>query len=248
MSDKRSKAISIVKYLPREPELIHAPYMPEMDFYAAVSAGDVRKVRILCAEPFHEKEGLGKLSDNSLRNMQYHFVISAALIARRCIERGMQLPEAYSMSDYYIRAADKLNSVGELSELHDDMSLAYASRMRAIARQKNYSRHVTMCIDYILEHLDTRIRIEDLKKHTGLSEAYISRIFKEETSLTVTEFILNKKLETACNMLDFSSYSITWISETLAFPSLSYFCRVFRCAYGKTPGQYRKEGTPAILS
>ena len=242
MQDRKNKAISIVKYLPREPELIHAPYMPEMDFYAAVKSGNVRKVRALCAEPFHEKEGLGVLSGNELQNMKYHFVISAALIARMCIEGGMQLSEAYSTSDYYIRAADKLNSIEEVSELHDEMSLAYTTRMRQLSRGKSYSKPVTACIDYILEHLDTRIKMNDLCVHTGLTGAYISRIFKSETGLTVTDFILNRKLETACNMLDFSSYPVTWIADTLAFPSQSYFCRVFRKAYGKTPLQYRREG------
>ena len=248
MPDRRSKSISIVKYLPREPELIHAPYMPEMDFYNSVKSGDVRKVRILCSEPFHKKPGLGVLSEDRLRNMKYHFVISAALIARMCIEGGMQLSEAYSMSDYYIRTVDKINSIEELSELHDDMSIAYVSRMRAISRENRYSKPVTECIDYILEHLDTRIKMKDLRSHTGLSSAYISRIFKAETGLTVTDFILNKKLETACNMLDFSSHPITWIAETLAFPSQSYFCRVFKNAYGKSPTAYRKEGARHLAS
>lgn len=248
MPDKKSKAISIVKYLPREPELIHAPYMPEMDFYTAVKAGDVRRIRILCAEPFHKKPGLGVLSDDPLQNLKYHFVISAAMISRMCIEGGMQLSEAYSMSDYYIKTADKLTTIEEVSELHDEMSISYVSRMRALSKEKTYSKPVSSCIDYILEHLDTRIKMKDLCEHTGLSSAYISRTFREETGHTVTDFILNKKLETACNMLDFSSHPITWISDTLAFPSQSYFCRVFRNAYGKTPGEYRKEGMKHLAS
>lgn len=243
MPDKRSKQISIVKYLPRQPELIHAPYMPEMDFYVAVKAGDVRKVEELCREPFHEKEGLGILSEDKVRNIRYHFVISAALIARMCIEGGMQLSEAYGMSDYYIHAADKITSVEKLSELHDEMSLAYTARMRDFAHRNYYSRQVTECIDYILEHLDTRIRMEDLCRHTGRSPSHLSRMFKGETGLTVTEYILKRKLETACNMLDYSSHPVSWISDTLAFPSESYFCRVFKAEYGITPGAYRKRGS-----
>ncbi len=242
MSQEKSKEISIVKYLPRQPELIHAPYIPEMDFYMAVKAGDVRKVKELCEEPFHEKEGLGLLSKDPLRNMKYHFAISAALIARMCIEGGMPMSEAYSISDYYIKAGDGAGDIETVSELHDEMSLSYTSRMRQLYREKVYSRPVSECIDYILEHLDTRIKMEDLSLHTSLSAAYISRLFKEETGMTVTDYILQRKLETACNMLDFSSYPITWIASTLAFPSESYFCKVFKARFGISPGKYRKEG------
>lgn len=242
MPQEKNKQISIVKYLPRQPELIHAPYMPEMDFYMAVKAGDVRKVNELCEEPFHAKEGLGLLSASPLQNMKYHFVISAALIARMCIEGGMPMSEAYSISDYYIKAGDAAQDIETVSELHDEMSLSYTSRMRQLSRQKLHSRPVSECIDYILEHLDTRIKMEDLSRNTGLSGAYISRLFKEETGTTVTEYILQRKLETACNMLDFSSYPITWIASTLAFPSESYFCKVFKAEFGISPGKYRKEG------
>ena len=242
MPDKRSKEISIVKYLPRQPELIHAPYMPEMDFYAAIKAGDIKKVRSLCGEVFHEKKGLGILSDDRLRNIKYHFVISAALIARQCIEGGLQMSEAYSMSDYYIRKADRLDNVMKISALHDEMSLAYAARMRELPGEKIFSRPVTGCIDYILEHLDTRIRLRDLCGQTGLSPSHLSRLFRQETGLTVTQYVLKKKLETAANMLEYSDHHVTWISDTLAFPSQSYFTRVFKAEYGIPPAAYRRKG------
>lgn len=247
MKNEVNRHISILKYLPRGPESVHAPYMPEMDFYTAVKMGNVRKVKMLCEEPFHEKEGLGVLSEDALRNLRYHFVISAALIARICIEGGMPLSEAYGMSDYYIREADSLKDINRISALHDEMSLDYAARMRKLSSQKVYSKPVTDMIEYILEHLDTRIRMTDLCTLTGLSSSYISRNFKKETGLTVTAYILQKKLETARNMLDYSSYPITWISNTLAFPSQSYFCRVFKEAYGISPARYRNESSHGLF-
>lgn len=248
MSDKKNKEISIVKYLPREPESVHAPYMPEMDFYSAVKAGNIKKVKQLCEEPFHTKKGLGVLSEDSLRNMKYHFAISAALIARMCIEGGMTLSESYGMSDYYIRKVDTVKTMAKLSELHDEMSMEYATRMRKISSDKVFSKPVASCIDYILEHLDTRIKMSDLCKLTGLSSSYLSRTFKEETGVTVTAYILNKKLETARNMLDYSEYPISWITSTLAFPSQSYFCKVFKEAYGTPPAKYRKESNPRVFA
>lgn len=241
MPDNKKKHISIVKYLPREPDSVHAPYMPEMDFYTAVKTGNINKVKQLCEEPFHTKEGLGVLSENALRNLRYHLVISAALIARMCIEGGMTLSESYGLSDYYIRLADTETSLERLSALHVEMSMEYVSRMRKLSSVKVFSRPVATCIDYILEHLDTRIKMSSLSAVTGLSSSYLSRIFKEETGVTVTAFVLDKKLETARNMLEYSEYPVSWITNTLAFPSESYFCKVFKEAYGTPPARYRKD-------
>ena len=241
MPDSKKKHISIVKYLPREPESVHAPYMPEMDFYTAVKSGNIRKVKQLCEEPLHTKAGLGVLSENALRNLRYHFVISVAIIARMCIEGGMTLSESYGLSDYYIRLADSETSLERLSALHGEMSMEYVSRMRKLSSGKVFSRPVTTCIDYILEHLDTRIKMSSLSAVTGLSGSYLSRIFKEETGVTVTAFVLDKKLETARNMLEYSEYPVSWITNTLAFPSESYFCKVFKEAYGTPPARYRKD-------
>ncbi|MBR2523588.1 MAG: AraC family transcriptional regulator [Clostridiales bacterium] len=235
----KSKKISYQEYLNRDIRAPHAPFLPEMEFYNTIKAGDVAKVRRLLKEPFHMKKGLGILSDDDIRNIKYHFVISAAMIARACIEGGMQLPESYSMSDYYIHSCDSATSIEEITEIHDEMCNAYAARMREISRNRIYSRHVVRCIDYILEHLDERIRMETLCEVTGLSEGYLSRLFSQETGSSISDYIMSKKIETARNMLRHSDYPILWISNALAFPSQSYFTKVFARESGVTPKQYR---------
>ena len=236
----RRKTISYQDYLNREQHRPHAPLTAEINFLNLIKTGDVRKVQKLCKEPFHEKEGLGQLSDDPMRNIRYHFVITAAIIARNCIEGGMSMPESYGMSDYYIRLADDAASPEEITEIHEDMCVAYAQRMREVSKEDIFSRHVAVCIDYIFEHLDEKIRMEDLCGVCGLSEGYLSRLFRSETNMTVTEYITAKKIETARNMLANSDYPIVWISEALAFPSQSYFTRVFTKRCKVTPARYRK--------
>lgn len=55
----------------------------------------------------------------------------------------------------------------------------------------------------------------------------------------MSEYILNKKLETAKSMLASSDYSIAEISASLAFPSQSYFTNVLKKDCGMTPKEYR---------
>lgn len=228
------------EFIHREREFLRAEYNPELEFYSYVKAGDLRKVKeLLVTDVFAEKKGLGTLSDNALQSLKYHFVITAAMIARYCIEGGMELSDSYSVSDFYIQKADKAKNPNEISMLHYEMCLDYTKRMKNLRKKKITSMPVAKAIDYIYDHLHTRITLESLADYVKLNPSYLSRLFKKETGLTVNRYIRVKKLETAKNMLLYSEYTPAEISTILAFPSQSYFTEVFRKELGTTPAEYR---------
>ena len=233
------RKISYQEFLHREYEFFRAPLAPEMEFYDTIRSGNLRKVKNLLNEPFHMKTGLGILSEDPLTNFKYHFTITVALVARFCISGGLSQSEAYNLSDYYIRLVDEAQTPEEISDIHKEMCLHYTRQM--LARQKSAitSKAVITCIDYIYEHLHTRITLGTLASVTNLSAPYLSRLFKKETGYSVSDYILNKKLETAKSMLASSDYPIAEISASLAFPSQSYFTNVLKKDCGMTPGQYR---------
>ena len=236
------------QYVRRELETFRAPYDPEPEFYSYVSQGNTEKVKELCREPFQEKRGLGILSDSPLQNLKYHFAITAALLARYCIEGGMEVSEAYDLSDYYIHKADCMKSTEAVSGLHPVMCLDYAAHMEKLHREKACSRPIASCLEYIYDHLHTRITVPVLAAHVGLSPSYLSRLFAQEMGRNISVYIQDKKIETARNMLCYSDHAISVISSTLAFPSQSYFTALFRKKTGKTPGQYRAEHFRATLT
>ena len=163
------------------------------------------------------------------------------MIARYCIEGGIDFSLAYTLSDYYILAGDNCKSIEELSTLHSSMIIDYTNRMNSLHHTKLYSKHISDSIDYIYNHLHTRITVATLADHIGLSPAYLSRLFKEETDMSISEYIRRKKLETAKSMLAYSDYSLSNISSILAFPSHSYFTETFRKAFKLTPSEYRSK-------
>lgn len=233
------KELFYKEFIQREHNILRAPYNPELEFYSIIKSGNISKIRSLCQERLLDKPGLGTLSDNSLQNMKYHFVITIALVARYCIEGGMELSTAYSLSDFYIQKADRCKTPEEVSDLHPIMCEDYTKRMRNLRKQKICSKHIADCIDYIYDHLHTRITIHDLSGYVNLNPSYLSRLFKKETGMTVSAYIQNKKIETAQNMLIYSDYTLSQISSTLAFPSQSYFTEIFHKRTGMTPTKYR---------
>lgn len=236
------------QYVRRELETYRAPYDPELEFYSNVKQGNIEKVKELCREPFQEKKGLGVLSDSPLQNLKYHFAITAAMLARYCIEGGMEVTEAYDLSDYYIHKADLMKSKKEISALHPQMCLDYTTRMEKMHRSHACSRPVARCLEYIYDHLHNRITVPTLAAYAGISSGYLSHLFAKEMGISVSSYVQSKKIETAQNMLCHSDYAISVISTTLAFPSQSYFTSVFRGKTGKTPKQYRAEHFRASLT
>ena len=229
------------EYIQREEEFLRAPFNPEIEFYTCIQTGDIKKVEQMCIDqPFSDKPGLGTLSSNKLRNMKYHFVITTALVARFCINGGMEYQEAYTISDMYIQKADNCSTIEELSKLHPIMCLDYAKKMNKLIKKTNHSQHITKAIDYIYNHLHTRIKIETLAEYVGLNPSYLSKLFVEEMGCSVSYYITEKKIDTAKRMLAYSDYSTSQISSTLAFSSQSYFTEVFKKKTGKTPKEYRR--------
>ncbi len=234
------KELLYKQFIQREDGILRAPYNPELEFYSEIKAGNVKKVRELCRQPIHTKEGLGVLSLNPLQNMKFHFVITTALVARYCIEGGMELAVAYSLSDFYIQKADRCKRVEDISALHSVMCEDYAKRMKNLRKQKICSKNVADCIDYIFDNLNTRITVDVLAQHVNLNPSYLSRLFKKEVGVSISEYIQSCKIETAQNMLIYSDYTPAEITAVLAFPSQSYFTEVFKKRTGFTPVKYRE--------
>ena len=59
------------------------------------------------------------------------------------------------------------------------------------------------------------------------------------TGVPVSEYVLNRRIDTAKNMLLYSEYSASQISEILTFSSQSHFIRVFKKKEGMTPREYK---------
>ena len=224
-------------YLNREKDFSHHPYDKDMMQYELMRAGDPKAVTV--ARGMMDSDQLGHLSDDPLRNAKYLFVCGATLACRYAITGGMPGEKAYNASDLYIQRMDKCQNIQEVKELQLDMMAFYTNYMANLDKSRVFSKPVVMCLDYIYEHLNHPIRVEELAGEVGLSPSYLSTIFKKEMGVSISEYIMGRRIKAACNMLQFSGYSYAEIADELAFSSQSHFTKVFREHTGYTPKAYR---------
>lgn len=234
-----NKRLAYEQFIKREYNLNHLAVEQEFAFYNAVKMGDLLQVRKIML-PLHDQQ-LGKLSDNRIRNLKYHLIITIALITRFCIEGGMQSEDAYTLSDIYIQKLDKMSSEDELSQLHQKVILDYTRKMQKIHHSVgvNFSRNITRIMDYVYDHLHEKISLDSIAQTLGMNKTYLCKAFKDETDMSIGNYIILRKVEAAQNMLVYSDYSFIEISNILGFSSHSHFIECFKKITGMTPKKYR---------
>lgn len=232
------KALMHRSFMNREYSFKHSPFEQEFEFYDCVKNGDIDSVKRLMT-PLGGS-GAGVLSENPLRNLKYHFVITIAMMTRFCVEGGMEMETAYTLSDLYILKADKCQSEESIHKVHNEAVLDFTMQMQKVFRANIYSKPVIMTMDYIYDHLHSKISVEEIAEAVSLSTAYLSRLFHKEVGVTISTYIAVKRVETAQNMLRYSDHTSLDISNYLAFTSHSHFISTFKKYTGMTPNEFRK--------
>ena len=215
----------------------HASYASERMQYEAIRNGQVEQVRsVMLREP----DGTpGILSKNELRNSRNMFIANSTLSTRAAIEGGVPEETAYSLSDGYIQTVEECMDRSAIEELALQASVRFASEVRKYGRPQ-YSRAVDRAVKYIHLHLHNPVTLETVSKAAGISPCYLSRVFRQETGMSIVDYIQKERVEAACNMLSYSDYTASQIGEYLCFTNQSYFIRIFKKFTGTTPAKYRK--------
>ncbi|TBL72391.1 helix-turn-helix domain-containing protein [Paenibacillus thalictri] len=94
---------------------------------------------------------------------------------------------------------------------------------------------------YIQERFcDSALSLEAVAEHFGMTTSYLSKIFKQETNLTFTEYLKQLRLSEFKRGLVESDKSIKQLVVEIGYWDVPSFSRMFKQAEGMTPGDYRK--------
>ncbi len=183
----------------------------------------------------------GLLAAEQLRQLKNTFIVTATLASRAAIRGGLDIDDAFTLSDSFIQKCELMYTTDQIMNLQYNMVLDFTKRVERIRLGKHPSKLVTDVANYIQHHLSEPITAEEIAKELYLSRPYLSRKFIEESGVSLTDFILKEKTEEAKRLLRYSDKSLTAISSYLGFSSQSHFSRVFKKYAGTTPGDYREK-------
>lgn len=99
----------------------------------------------------------------------------------------------------------------------------------------------------ILQYIQTnitspsKIRMDEISRHFGISESYVGRYFKKHTNETMQQYIINYRTKMIENRLLHSDMRITEIAFELGFTDESHLSKFFKKQKGITPSEFRKK-------
>lgn len=218
---------------------IHNSYDQEQAIMSIVSKGDVAALNSWLE--FAPAISEGTLAKEQLRQHKNIFIVSATLVSRAAIRGGMDVNDAFSISDFYIQRCELLYSLNDITNLQYRMILDYTERVSRLRINQNNSKLLIDVANYIYHHISEPIKTEDIANSLYLSRPYLSKKFKEETNENIAEYIIKEKINEAKRLLRYSNKTLTQISLYLGFSSPSHFSRVFKKHTNLSPSEYKNK-------
>lgn len=103
-----------------------------------------------------------------------------------------------------------------------------------------YSKVVNDAIDYIREHMDEDLTVEEIANHCHFSKYYFNRLFKSQVGESLYAFIKRMRIEkSAFRMRYETDNSITGIAADFGYSS-SNFSSAFKNRYGVSPIRFKR--------
>ncbi len=133
----------------------------------------------------------------------------------------------------------------ELLDILYECSLAMSDTRQINTAKTCSSAKISEIMDYINRYFSEIKHIGELCERFAISEGYLCRSFKNQTGMTIIQYINTLKINYACRFLSdrYSKKTISYISNECGFESSSYFIRTFKKMMGCTPAVYRSEVT-----
>lgn len=224
----------------RESQKVHTAYEWEHGLFCCIRDGDVERLGQVLGHFSSNPVMVGKLSKNSLRQMQYLAVAFVTLATRYAIQGGMLEMDAYNRSDASIQKVDQLETVEKVTEFIIEFLQTMTRAMYDLKNKKNCSKPIRNCLEYINNNLHAKISLEELSKVANLCPQYLSALFKKEMGENIKEYVIKQKINTAKYMLIHDGFSTKAVSNYLDFSSQSHFINSFKKHSGMTPFEYQK--------
>ena len=191
-------------------------------------------------------------TDESVREVAAMF--SEDLYDKLCSDDILHFHMSSNTFQTIIRQSEKLESLAVLASMdnggitNDELKkisisvlhfVIGLSQIKTISATPSYPKWLLDIIQRLsLPEYFTK-SVEDIVSETYYSHATVSNIFREYLGVTLSEYLINLRLEHAAELLTNTSKSTLEICSAVGYDSLSYFIKQFKKKFGVTPHKYR---------
>lgn len=171
---------------------------------------------------------------------QVQVVSHAALELTHFVE-SLRRPPVFAPAQK-IWFASKATELAALSFFQPNGEELFCSRAKRAGRER-----VDQAQAILREALHEPPSLEELSRKVGCSHYYLSRLFSQETGMTIQQYLRQIRLERAAELLRTGKCNVTEAAFAVGYSSLSHFSAAFHELHGCCPGLYPLR-TPAQRS
>ena len=174
-----------------------------------------------------------------LRNAKNYGVIMNTLLRKAAESGGVHPVYIDSLSSRFAKKIEQLPSLADNTALMCDMFRSYCRLVRKHS-MKSYSPIVQKTVILIESDLAADHHLSTLAEAQSISAGYLCAIFKKETGKTVSEYIREKRVLHAANLLATTHLQVQTVALHCGIDDVQYFTKIFKRQMGKTPKEYRE--------
>ena len=129
--------------------------------------------------------------------------------------------------------------IGQLYLVMDAL-IRYSNHTQLLPQNDVHNFYIREAIRFIQDHFAESISIDDIAQHCNLNRNYFSKLFKQEMGLTPSQFILNYRMNIACQLLTNRQLSIQSIAQQVGYTNQFNFSAAFKRVKSLAPYDWRK--------
>lgn len=122
----------------------------------------------------------------------------------------------------------------------NDILAWYGQRLTA-DKQASYRTEIKQVMEYVAEHFHEPLSLGTVSEYIGISEGYLSAVFKKETGMNFVEYVTELRIQKAAAYMRTTDLPHYVIAEKVGYENTNYFSRIFKKMTGMSPTLYREQ-------
>lgn len=224
--------------LPTQEDTAYAPAVTDSgaSYMEALVSRNADRILQIEDSIYSTFRGCHTLLPNKVKDVYYKLFMT---IQNACRKLSLNADETFSSSDILLEYVQNCHTLSELHRLLTDKSRSF---LELADKQEPEAPTVLSIKDYIAHNYQRDgLSVKEIGAHIHMSSSYVCTLFKNETGLTLNQYITNYRIEKAKLLLADSSHKITDISAKVGYTDSNYFGKSFRRQVGLSPSEYREK-------
>lgn len=190
-----------------------------------------------CKQYLHRLSGCGYLHAASINSFHIDVVQVLYSFLRN---KGILANKLFHDDTYHFLSKNAKNSVYDMELYLQYIIYLTKDYLEKTISDKSIAKSMQ---DYVDRHYSEDISRNSLTDIFYLDPDYASKLFKKETGISFKNYIINKRIEVAKNLLRATDLPINTVADNVGYGNYSYFTRLFKKVTDMTPIEYRNADT-----